>query len=204
MKSKKVFYIISIGISVAIIYLSFNLFFNYSKAALPRANNDIVNLAKISIIYDISTMLQKNYWYNNKPFNYKLTDVYDTKVAVSKLASAKPKLVLCYSELNCNICVDSALLYFNSFASSVSLNNTILLVEYNTPNYLSRFVRLNNIKTDNIYRIFSEPESPLANDQPFLFILDSDMRMKDVFYPLKEYPELSAMYYTTIKKKYFK
>ena len=41
-------------------------------------------------------------------------------------------------------------------------------------------------------------------DAPFLFVLDSSRLMKDVFFPLKEMPNLSEMYYNTVYEKYFK
>ena len=56
-----------------------------------------------------------------------------------------------------------------------------------------------------IYLVDDNAFSHILRDEnvPFVFIIGEDLRMKDLFIPMKELPDYSDMYYRIIWKKYF-
>lgn len=144
---------------------------------------------------------RKAYEINNKTFSYAITDLQGNAINLSQKLTAQPKLVLRYSELSCNICVDTAIAYFSAFAEKAGKDNVILLVEFASEAYLAQFMRFNNINLPHIYRIITDANA--RDESPHLFVLDKSQVIKDAFYPMREVPALSEMYYEVIYKKYF-
>lgn len=90
-------------------------------------------------------------------------------------------LVLRYTELNCNSCVDlilSEILAQNSFNEQ----NTLLLAYYQNPSYLYQFKRMNRLQ----FPVFSVKSTGLPTDTlnlPYLFLLDKNMQINHMYIP---------------------
>ncbi|HVU83441.1 MAG TPA: hypothetical protein VHC50_01280, partial [Puia sp.] len=174
--------------SVAVVFFSaFVILKNRAPAAGDSSSEKIISSELLEDMED-------NYRMNGKPFAYVTEDIRDNQRDMADLIRKGAKIVLRYSELNCNVCVDSAIAYFTKFSRRIGEENVILLVEYASSDYLAQLIRMNQIKLPNIYRIVNKEKfnvSVSAVDAPYLFVLDSSGVMKDVFYPRKEIPELS-------------
>jgi hypothetical protein len=147
--------------------------------------------------------MRLTYKMNNHAFNYTLEDAYGNVRDLFKPKSAETQIVLRYSELNCSICVDSAIAAFVKFGKGIGPGKAIILVESKSSDYISQFIRFNHIDVP-LYRITKKDEPDDVSEEPFLFVLDSTRQMKDVFYPHKEMPGEAVMYYNTMYDKYFK
>lgn len=139
----------------------------------------------------------------NTPYNYTLEDVNGNRVNILPASSREKKIVFRYSELNCNICIDSAFARFSAFADRIGDSSAVILVESISLDYLSKLIRLNQIKLQNIFSIVGKSEPAWVSEHPFLFVLDASGKICDVFFPMKELPALSDKYYEAMFEKYF-
>ncbi|SHN25217.1 hypothetical protein [Chitinophaga sp. CF418] len=108
-------------------------------------------------------------------------------------------LVVRFSEVNCETCVESI---FSVLEKSKKIDSTriILLVDFRSEAFLRTFVRLNTIK----FPIFKYPalNSFLNADAlgyPYLFITDKDGLNHDFFMPVKEDQQRTIAYLNRIK-----
>ena len=125
-------------------------------------------------------------WFHLITENTKLnskTDVinenFDT-IPLSDLIS-RPVIVLRYSELNCQSCVDELIVRFQN-TKSLDSANTVLLSWYNNPTHLYQFKRMNRLQ----YPVFSIKNTGLPPDTlnvPYLFLLDQSLKVSNVFIP---------------------
>lgn len=136
-------------------------------------------------------------------FPYHLQDTEGNSVDFFERLDTGRVLVLRYSELNCNVCVDSALSYFKTFMKKAGEDHARIIVDYNNDSYLYQFLRVNQLTESIIYRSVSDSNRVEINT-PYLFITDKSRRIYDVFVPMKELPEVSKKYYNTIFEKYFR
>lgn len=160
-----------------------------------RLQADIINV--------LIESMRLTYKMNNHPFNYTLEDADGKARDLFKTRLAETQIVLRYSELNCEVCVDSAIAAFVKFGKAIGPGKAIILVESKSADYISQFIRFNHIDVP-LYRITKKDEPDDVSEEPFLFVLDSTRQMKDIFYPHKEIPGDAVMYYNTMYDKYFK
>jgi hypothetical protein len=205
---KKFRWILISLISLAVLFLSaFIILKNTHTTGNDTAGSGKEKYFKDESVEALSGVIESSYRFSNLPYGYITEDIEGNKKSVTDLTGNGKKLVLSYSELNCDVCVDSALTYFTRFAQKVGEQNVVLLVKYESAEYLSQLMRLNNLKLTHIYHVTGKERSAIAMDErdaPFLFVLDSSRVMTDVFFPLKEMPNLSEMYYNTVYEKYFR
>ncbi|HLO92366.1 MAG TPA: hypothetical protein VK172_14470 [Lentimicrobium sp.] len=129
----------------------------------------------------------KNYlWYQATSDNTKLNkglivrnENGDT-ISIKNLFS-KPSLVLRYSELNCQSCVDIIL---KSLLSDTSFNenNTLILGYYREPDYLYQFKRINSVHMP-IFNIWALELPPDTLNVPYIFLIDNYRVAHNVFIP---------------------
>jgi hypothetical protein len=119
-----------------------------------------------------------------------------------------PKIVLQYSDLNCDICVDSALSYFTSFLKKAGRSNAIIIASTDNRRLLSFFVRINHVDPAMVYFINNKDLGGLYGmappNAPFVYFTDSSLMVADVFLPIKEIPRLSEIYYEEMLAKHFR
>jgi hypothetical protein len=145
------------------------------------------------------------------------TKTLDSTVVLEKFFSGEKKkmadiltpdnmCVLQYSELNCDVCVDSAIIRFRQFINTIGKEHAIIIAATKNPRYMVSFVQLNGLQHDNVYMIdyagFEKLYGKTGN-MPFVYMTNNSFKIADCFFPIKEISERSDTYYTTMHKKYF-
>jgi hypothetical protein len=108
-------------------------------------------------------------------------------------------LVVRFSEVNCETCVESIFSLLDA-SKAIDSSRVILLADFRSEAYLRTFVRLNTIR----FPIFKYPaiNSFLHADglgYPYLFVADKDGLAHDFFLPVKEDNERTIAYLDRIK-----
>ena len=140
---------------------------------------------------------------NEMPHNLEVINLHGHKKKLSDIMS-KNTLVLRYSEMHCDVCIDSIVGKLNIYQDSIGLQNIILFTNTENMNYVKRFKRVNNIHFD-IYSISNALDSVLVDiGMPYLFIYSfAEERISNVFVPQKENAKLTYQYLHSILLKYY-
>lgn len=126
------------------------------------------------------------------------------KVKLSSLVGGKEKLVFKFSPSNCSTCIQSGFAAFRKIAKNISNDQIIIITDKTNRREIRALANSMNLD----YPIYLADDKDFNNilqkeNIPFTFIIDKDLRMKDLFIPMKELPDYSDMYYRIIWKKYF-
>lgn len=106
----------------------------------------------------------------------------------------KKTFVFRYSFLHCRPCVDSVIVYLSDFLKENEKNvEVILLATYSQPRDLRTFKRSNQFFTQ-VYNIESLNLPAEELGVPYLFLLDENLTVVDLFIPRKEMPYLLKRY----------
>lgn len=113
-------------------------------------------------------------------------------------------LVLRYSEMHCDVCLDNVINKLNLYQDSIGIQNIMLFTNTDNINYIRKFKRINKIHF-NIYSTDDKLDSILVDiGMPYLFIYSLDSkRINNVFVPQKEDVKLTSEYLHLIYLKYF-
>ncbi|MDR0680580.1 MAG: hypothetical protein LBG15_01835, partial [Dysgonamonadaceae bacterium] len=113
------------------------------------------------------------------------------------------KLVCRFSELYCESCVNYAILKIKNRTDSLGKNNILFLGMYENNTSLKILKPQYNIQDMNVYNTgaLSLPAEEMGF--PYYFVLDSALRVTDVFVPNKIVPELTDRYLKMIRERYF-
>ena len=120
------------------------------------------------------------------------------------LKNSQEQILVCrFSELHCESCVNFSIQLFRHWADSIGKNNTLFLGSYRSNKIFNRAKPLYGIHNLNVYNV-SELNIPAEElGFPYYFVLDSALRVTDVFVPDKAVPELTDKYLKMIHKRYF-
>ena len=131
----------------------------------------------------------------------------DQTSSLSKAVSGGATIVLQYSQLNCEMCVDSALTYLNAFLKRTGTSNVVIIAATDSRRWLSFFVRINHLDPQTVYYVKNRDLDGLYGREvpnfPFIYFTDSTLAVTDVFFPIKEIPQLSNIYYDEMLAKHF-
>lgn len=132
-----------------------------------------------------------------------VVDINNKAVRLSDIISS-PKLILRYSEMNCDVCIETQVRNLNRLADSVGVRQIVLLVTYRDSKNIKRFIETHRVKFA-VYKLDNELASTLADiEMPYYFVLTPDEgRVQCMFIPHKENPELTKYYLNQIKSKFF-
>ncbi len=115
----------------------------------------------------------------------------------------RPRLILRFSYLGCNACIDSALSKLKKYDDLQE--NAAIFATYRNKIDLFKFNTVNRITLPS-YNI-KEGEKVLRADElllPYMFILKpNNNQIYDLFFPIKEEPKRTEEYLETIAEKYF-
>lgn len=117
-----------------------------------------------------------------------------------------PKLVLRFSYLSCDVCVDTALRILKSRNTGFKEEDIRLMLTYNNLQDLRQFERVNRIRFTSAL-IPSNTHLSEADELniPYFFVLLPGQRaLSHIFFPVKENPARTREYLHVIKEKYFK
>lgn len=120
-------------------------------------------------------------------------------------AVTSPKLVVRYSDVNCNTCVDSLFTSLAGFSDRIGEENVIIMASYHNRRDLFVWKRLNNIR----YNVFQVPHDQMGleiekKNIPFVFILlPGNGAVHQIFLPMKENTERTRVYLEFIARRFF-
>ena len=140
---------------------------------------------------------------NKMSHDLEITSIQGNRKKLSDIMSNNT-LVLRYSEMHCDVCIDSIVSKLSIYRDSIGLQNIILFTSTENVNYIQRFKRVNNIHF-NIYSISNGLDSVLVDiGMPYLFVYSfADERINNVFIPQKENAEFVREYLHSILRKYY-
>lgn len=135
--------------------------------------------------------------------NIKLLGENEETVYLGTVCST-PKLIYRYSEINCDICIDSQIEIIKEKISQWGEENIIFISSYRFNRDLSVFKRINRLKI-KIYNLKEKLPLPVEQfNTPYYFVFDPQTyRAVNVFIPLKENPSQTLFYLNSIRQKYF-
>lgn len=133
-----------------------------------------------------------------------LRDKSHNEIQLSKLLEGKETLVFKFSSSNCSTCIQSGFSALRKIARNIPRERLIILADKSNRREVQALS--NSMGLDYpIYLADDNAFSHMLRDEnvPFVFVIGEDLRMKDLFIPMKELPDYSDMYYRIIWKKYF-
>ncbi len=91
-----------------------------------------------------------------------------------------PKLCFFFNEYSCMPCVDKTIKILNRKVEEIGKDNMIILSYYNQPRNMYLFSHLNNVEYP-LYNLVSKLNVSIATaDIPFLFTVDSDLKVNNL------------------------
>ena len=135
--------------------------------------------------------------------DFNVVDIGENKKKISEVISDNT-LILRYSEMHCEVCVDSIVKRLNVYKDSIGLQNIVLLTTSQNFGYMRRFKKINRIPF-GIYNIDEALDSVLVDiGMPYLFVYSTiSKRINNMFIPQKEDPQLTDEYLHSILMKYY-
>lgn len=183
----------------ALYWLCISIYLNIS---FSRTINKLVKNVQLQEVNDYP-FLQKiievsNYQYLFEGRNVELKDI----------SINKPYLCIVYLSSMCGSCVDESILDISKLEDSIHKQNLLIITDYTQKrdkqilqNKIGKdivLLDLSDVKFDKEIRGFMNVNNPL------LFIIDKDKRMKSMLLHIKEIPAYNQAYYKAIKDLYFK
>jgi len=109
-----------------------------------------------------------------------------------------------FSETNCDECVKAELVKIGKLKNAFNDSGIkiFVLTRYSNARDLKIFKKVNNVN----YEVLNIKGEQLLKElnMPFYFILDSDYLYKDIFIPVKEFPDLTIDYIDLMRKKHLR
>lgn len=124
------------------------------------------------------------------------------EVNIADLDKRFPLLVLRYTELGCQMCVEEHLVFFKAFIDRLKEDDFLILSTYNNLRDLILFRRLNQIDYD-IYNIESLKLPIEDANTPYLFVLQKDFTVSHLFMLDTDNLKQIEEYYNYIFSKYY-
>ena len=198
--NKVYYYIIIIILSFCSIFLTFKLDL---QDKIIDNYNIVINKKKQDVLSFEQNFLQeiKN---ENLKLNRKscLLDIEGNRVLTTEIFK-KNSVVLRYSEMNCNDCIQAEI--------DVLLQNksieVLLIADYHNKRDL--FVYYNELKKRGLsdFMLYNVPvggfDLPIEKiNKPFYFCVSSDLKITNIFIPQKNKPKLSESYLITASKNF--
>jgi len=137
----------------------------------------------------------------------KINDSINTDISFANNTRGKNKLILKYSRTNCWECVEDCIRVLKKFSDSTGFSQSDIIVV--SSDYTKRDFRLfhtNNLRDLTVYNL-GEDIGLLIEKQnyPYLFVLDSNQVIRDIYLPVK-YDDENTLHYLmkTLPKYSFK
>lgn len=131
-----------------------------------------------------------------------LFNMFGEKINLHEVVNGN-KLILNFSELNCNTCVDEQIEYINEYADLIGVSNVLIFVTCNDYSLVRKLKKMNNLK----FELFNLGDS-LSNvirdiGFPYFFVIDESMRINSIFIPEKNNKKLTFTYLDSVLKNYY-
>lgn len=132
----------------------------------------------------------------------------DPKISMEQFLQQQqsPKLVLRFSHLSCDVCIDTALHILKRAETGFHEEDVTLMLTYNNVQDLRQFERVNQVRFPSVLIPAIHPLSPADElNLPYFFVLlPGNRNLRHIFFPVKENPARTREYLRVIREKYFK
>lgn len=189
------------------VFTVYGYFYLQEQKTLSGALNDIrEEHGQKSVMIDLLTGNMKMYYtYNDRPLSdFDVITPEKQTVRFSSLLGEECKVVFKYASTNCPSCIDAELDRIVNLARHLRKDQLIILGEY--ANRRQFLASMKGRALDfPVYQVEANVFGDLLEKEnvPFFFVTDRNMRLSDLFVPMKELPDFSELYYRIILKKYF-
>lgn len=126
-----------------------------------------------------------------------IEDSNDNEVSFDTVFN-KRKLVVRYSSLNCNACVDSLIKYTKQLSNEIGRDKIVVCAKYENKRDFHLLSRINKNDLD-IYQVDSLLLNIESKGIPYMFVVNEDYSVSHTFIPHKEYPEMIKWFFDVIK-----
>ncbi len=136
--------------------------------------------------------------------NISITDSYESKIILKNLFKSGPKLIVYNSETGCSLCIEKELEIIKNISTKIGVKNIIIISNFNNSRKLEVFKNTYNLEFDVFHCKSLKLPFEKVSSQPCVFVIDSELIVKDFFVPDRTLPELSEKYYLSVYDKYFR
>lgn len=190
-----------------LLLLNFFLLYKYKNLQSSSTTNNCFEI--LNKVNSLKSLVIGKDFYHYKLEGTSLENIYlklpnSDSISLQERVNAGPILVFRYSELHCQVCVDSVITDLKKEFEEIGENNIIILSSYRSKSDLLLFKRMNQLDLP-VYNINEESLS-ISIDQaktPYMFVLDSNLTVNMIFIPEKTLPELNTQYFKFVKQRYF-
>ena len=198
--------------TLALLLLIFGLYYFYDKNQVLNQKNQTltVDLTLKEKFYKdrIDVINQYQYIqikYIDESINGKC-EVFTKDAKSFPLSKLFNKLVFYIPEGVCNLCYEGFYKDFNDMVKVVGKDNLIIIVpKLRMREMISEFGIENNYIINRVYGVNSLDFGLRLGSKhvPFMFILDNDLRAKNLFIPNKNISNTTSEYMKLVKERYF-
>ncbi|MCL2651070.1 MAG: hypothetical protein FWD60_08625 [Candidatus Azobacteroides sp.] len=140
------------------------------------------------------------------PLNSKVIGEKDDEIFLKDIVKNNA-IVLRYSDLHCNICIDTMINNLINVSNDIGNENIILLITSQDTNYIPLLTKRKRVSF-LIYKLTDELDKLFTDiDLPYYLMIEksnTNMRINSVFVPLKENQHLTHRYLQNIIREYFR
>lgn len=195
----------SLWFIIALILINIFLWIKYDKSNELNSRY-YSNMEKLHIYRNT---LSTQTLFNNNIINDNeliISNKNDT-ISIKDLIDGYPKLIVILSELSCNTCVDSLIKRLQNIQITEALSQNLCFIsDFRDRGQAIKFRRVNNLGSD-LYRLLSKNQIFDKQNEltpPYIFLIDSDLKIKHLFIPDILIEENDLMnYLQIIYNKYF-
>ena len=131
------------------------------------------------------------------PLGLYVCDVNDNPIPLIDLINCKKRLILRYSELNCQVCIDSLIQTLK--CSPDLLNSVIVISNYSQTRDLLSFLQINQVPFP-VYNLKELQLTKIDNyELPYFIQTDTCTRLFNAFIPDKTLPAFTRIYIQTFE-----
>ena len=165
-----------------------------------RIKDDEVQMLQMENLLLRETILRQ-YRYCTKIEDWKLFDG-DRVFYLSSLLDEDYSLIVCFSELQCSSCIDFVLKELAVVHEEAPKCKILVIGSFRHERSYLEFIKNRSLP----FGVYCTTDDLLQKDEyedvPLLFMLNKELDMKNVFYPIKEIPSLMRQYINVITKYY--
>lgn len=161
-----------------------------------------VEQSKFQVLFQNQLRQYDNEGMRLPDFYLKEIEVRDSFPA-SALIGDKTVLFFRFKETHCDVCVNKFMELLATIPDDFPAQNLVLLCGYGNVHEYRTFVRKNKLRMQvfNVQEISGLPIE--RHDKPYFFVLDKELRIKNVFVPDEHNPDYMNRYLAFIKDKYW-
>lgn len=124
--------------------------------------------------------------------NINLIDLNGNKYSLKEAIGNSPKFIIKFSDSQCSWCMKHIKKYLSIYKKYIDDNDVIFIGDFRSRHDFTVFARLNDINK-NLYKTLNINDFGLESIDtlkiPYIITSDNDLKVQNVFIPLKEIPK---------------